>query len=217
MKLKISFVIIILTVTYYTFQYKSYEQTYKTIYQENTLNDFPTIERLKDGDIIFRRAYGVDSNIALNFSDGEKRYSHAGIIVKDINNAYVIHSLNDKKLNYNGVVKTPLQIYLDNIDIWAVYRYDIKDSLQNKVARLALKLKDNNIYFDDKFDLNTDDKMYCSEFIFKVVNMAAEKKIITAKKKFMGRTFVTISNLYENKYSKMIENSHIETLKIVLK
>jgi hypothetical protein len=40
------------------------------------------------------------------------------------------------------------------------------------------------------------------------VNRSAHKEIIHAGKRFMSRIFVTISDLYENKYVKLIQSSH---------
>ncbi|MBU0721641.1 hypothetical protein KJ877_09890, partial [bacterium] len=162
------------------------------------------VSELKNGDIMFRRAYGVESNIAVNFSDGEKKYSHAGIVVIEGDNVSVIHSLDDRKLHYNGVVKESLVTFLQDIDIWAVYRYELSITLRDNIAKKALVFKNMNIKFDNQFDLSTDDKMYCSEFIMKIVNLSTGMETIKAKKMLMGRKFVTISNLYENKISKLL-------------
>ncbi len=76
-------------------------------------------------------------------------------------------------------------------------------------------MKKNYLYASSIFkklhklvECRKDKKMYCSEFIYKVVNRSANEEIIHAGKRFMSRTFVTISNLYENKYSKLLQSSH---------
>jgi hypothetical protein len=50
--------------------------------------------------------------------------------------------------------------------------------------------------------------MYCSEFIYKVINRTTQKELISAKKYFLGKRFVTLSDLYENGNSQLVELSH---------
>ena len=52
-------------------------------YSKKVTSLYLNIELLNSGDIILRRGYSVDSIVAANFSNKEKRYSHAGIIYKD--------------------------------------------------------------------------------------------------------------------------------------
>lgn len=185
-----------------------YGQNATTLKKQEVLNykthKLLKVSELKNGDIVFRRAYGVESNIAVNFSDGEKKYSHAGIVFREGDNVSVIHSLDDRKLHYNGVVKESLANFLEGINTWAVYRYELSITLRDNIAKKALNFKNVNIKFDNQFDLSTDDKMYCSEFIMKIVNLSTGMETIKAKKILMGRKFVTISNLYENKVSKLL-------------
>jgi len=206
------FVFLIVGIYIYVVQYGGVDTTppiEKQLAYETTLSKkFPTIQSLEDGDIVFRRGYGVDSNIAVNFSDGEKRYSHAGIIIKENDALYVFHSVDDKIQDYHGIVKEKLEPYLDGMGMWAVYRYDLSKKIRNEIAQYALIIQKSNVFFDKKFDLSTDDAMYCSEYIYKVVNKVSPRKVITAKKRFAGRMFVTISNLYENRYSLLIDSSH---------
>jgi hypothetical protein len=179
-----------------------------TQYEKIISKDFPSIALLKNGDLLFRRGYGVDSTISMNFSQGEKRYSHAGIIQKTDNGIFIIHAEEDKEHGYNGVYNEPIREFLEGIHIWAVYRFDLSLTLQEDVINYALKLKGQNITFDMNFNLKDDSKMYCSEFIYKVINRTTQKELISAKKYFLGKRFVTLSDLYENGNSQLVELSH---------
>ena len=206
------FIFLIIGIYIYIVQYSGVDATSPTekqlTYDTKISKKFPTAKWLENGDIVFRRGYGVDSNIAVNFSDGEKRYSHAGIIIKENDVLYVLHSVEDKKQDYHGVVKEKLKLFLNNMGMWAVYRYDLDKKTREGITQYALMIKKSNVSFDKKFDLNSDGSMYCSEYIYKVVNKVSYRKIITAKKIFAGRLFVTVSNLYENRYSILIDSSH---------
>ncbi len=183
-------------------------QETKNIYQysKKATSRYPNIKLLKSGDIILRRGYGVDSIVAANFSNKEKRYSHAGIIYKDKNNIYVIHSEDNKRKGFNGVVQEKLQNYLKGINIWAVYRYD--DINSTKLISYILNEEQSNILFDMEFDLKTNKKMYCSEFIYKSFNKVSGKKLIIASKLFLSKRYVVITDLYLNKNAKLIDISH---------
>jgi hypothetical protein len=177
-------------------------------YEKNPSKDFPSIGLLKNGDILLRRGYGVDSTVSMNFSQGEKRYSHAGIIQKKDDGVFIIHSEEDKDHGRNGVYIEPIKDFLDGIHIWAVYRFDLSPKLEEDVISYALKLKSQNIIFDIDFNLNEDNKMYCSEFIYKVINRTTGKELIHAGKHFVGKNFVTISDLYQNNSAKLVDISH---------
>jgi len=177
-------------------------------YSAQITQKFPQLNLLKDGDLLFRRGYGIDSTVSMNFSQGEKRYSHAGIIFKENNKVFVVHSEEDKKNGHNGVYAEPIEDFLEGINIWAVYRFNLTSELRKKVIDYALILKKQDIIFDIDFNLDEDKKMYCSEFIYKVINRTTKQELIRAGKHFLGRKFVTISDLYQNNGSKLIDISH---------
>lgn len=142
----------------------------------------------------------------MNFSQGEKRYSHAGIIQKTNNGVFIIHSEEDKNNNRNGVYRESIQDFLEGIHIWGVYR--LEKIKEQEIIDYALKLEKQNVLFDMDFNLDEDKKMYCSEFIYKVINRTTKDQIINPGKQFMGRTFVTISDLYQHDHAKLVDISH---------
>lgn len=191
-----------------TFDKKTKKEIIYNQYEKHPSKGFPSIELLRNGDVIFRRGYGVDSTVSMNFSQGEKRYSHAGIIQKTDKGIFVIHSEEDKENGRDGVYVESIKDFLDGIHIWAIYRFDVSETLENSIIEYALKLKNQNIIFDIDFNLDEDKKMYCSEFIYKVINRTVKNEFIKAGKYFVGKKFVTISDLYQNGYSNLIEISH---------
>lgn len=145
--------------------------------------------------------------MAANFSEGENRYSQAGIAYKEGKDVYVIHSEEDEE-GHNGVFKERLESFLDNSPIWAIYHYRLDEKSRKEIVAKAIRYLLKKIKFDNDFDLKDDRKMYCTEFIYKVVNRTLNKEIIHAGKRFMGRIFVTISDLYENNYALLVQSSH---------
>jgi len=73
----ISFLIIYFIFERQTFNNVKVTQETKNTYQysKKVTSLYPNMQLLKSGDIILRRGYGVDSIVAANFSNKEKRYS----------------------------------------------------------------------------------------------------------------------------------------------
>lgn len=206
--ISIVFIIGIVWVFYNAFFQKIRKNSdFKQVYEKVASSKFPSIQ-LKDGDIILRRGYGVDSTISTNFSQGEKRYSHVGFISQTDKGTFVIHVVEDKEKSLNGLYIESLGDFLDKVSIWAIYRYNFSQKNSKKLMNYIDDLKKKNITFDIEFNLDDDEKMYCSEFIYKVINRTTEKELIKAGKVFMGKKFVTISDVYENTNSKLVEISH---------
>lgn len=205
-KYLIGMMVIVLLVLYVAFGDTKKEK--KLSYEKKQTLLFPKVDLVDDADMVFRRGYGVDSTVAMNFSEGEKRYSHAGIVVREDNEIYVIHSEEDEDNHQNGVSKETLHDFLSGVPIWSVYRFELPKETKKQIVKNAKLLSKSQIVFDNDFDLDEDKKMYCSGFVYKTVNRSAGKEIIHAGKRFMSRTFVTISDLYENHYAKLVQSSH---------
>ncbi len=58
-----------------------------------------------------------------------------------------------------------------------VYRFKIKEPVKGKIVKTANLFFHNEVRFDMDFDLKTDDKMYCAEFIYKVFLQATDSTI----------------------------------------
>lgn len=191
-----------------TFDKKTKKLIVYNQYEKNPSKNFPSAQLLRNGDLLFRRGYGVDSTVSMNFSQGEKRYSHAGIVQKTDKGMFIIHAEEDKENGHDGVYVESIKDFLDGIHIWAVYRFNLSLKLEEDIISYSLKLKSQDIIFDIDFNLNEDKKMYCSEFIYKVINRTTKKELIKAGKYFVGKDFVTISDLYQDSNIKLIEISH---------
>ncbi|KIM06238.1 MAG: hypothetical protein KU29_08865 [Sulfurovum sp. FS06-10] len=199
-------ILLILSTLLYFFSKNTNPKKQIVVYEKLPSIKFPT-EKLNDGDIILRRGYGVDSTIALNFSEGEKRYSHAGIIRKKEDNIFVDHIIDDKEKGIDGIFEEPLANFLNGVSIWAIYRFPFSSEDKKDLINYIDKLKIKNIHFDIDFNLYDDAKMYCSEFVYKVINNSTPYKI-KAEKIFAGERYVTISDLYENNNAYLIQRSH---------
>lgn len=127
------------------------------------------VKMFETGDLIFRRGRSLVSQIVLS-ADGASSYSHVGIIKIIGGSAFVAHTTTDEPPSEDVARVEPLDVFLrdDRASAAAVYR--LKGSAQHFTARAveaALSFAEKRIPFDDGLDLNTTDKLYCTEMVWR--------------------------------------------------
>ena len=128
----------------------------------------PAIERLRNGDLIFRSGVSVDSQLIKMFDPGSK-YSHVGMIDVRDGNAYVVHIEPDERGD-SKVRRDPLADFLAprKADGFAVYHVLPDDDQRARAAiQAALGYQARGVLFDRDFSLDTEDKMYCTELVWR--------------------------------------------------
>lgn len=137
------------------------------------------IGQLRDGDILFRRGKEAVSEVVLGL-DTRSVFSHVGIVVFRAGEACVVHAVPAEAEGEEDAVKLePVSRFLaaDRSSGMAVYRlHEASDHTSGSppklAAREALRLAQANTPFDNAFDLNTPDLLYCTELIWHVFRKA---------------------------------------------
>ena len=129
---------------------------------------------LKNGDIVFRKGLSLESQAVL-MADVNGDYSHVGIVQIIDKMPYVIHIEPDSletTIDYAKCEKLSTFFNPDYASIGCVMR--IKEMYSEK-ANLAVDTANafliKKISFDEAYDLETIDKMYCTEFIWKAFEL----------------------------------------------
>lgn len=145
--------------------YSNNSKTIRSIYCNPAL--------LADGDIIFRKGRSLVSEAVLT-SDGQSPYSHVGIIKIINDNVMVIHAVPSESPGEKDLVKIdalPLFLSYDRASMAAIYRLDQIDkdaqACAIKASNIALSYAEQQIPFDNDFDLNTKDSLYCTEMVWR--------------------------------------------------
>ncbi len=164
------------------------------------------VSLLKSGYIVLRMGRGVDSYILSQMNEKDKSYSHCGIVFIENGYPFVYHCIGgennpDERMRRDSAISFFSPEINEGI---AIIKYDFKES---QIKNLHLKV--NELYkskpkFDLKFDLNTNNELYCSEMVYKAVNSAMnDSNYITTTLKY-GKTYVGIDNLFMNKHAKRV-------------
>lgn len=152
---------------------------------------------LQTGDLVVRRGDDMTSYMLSQLNAKDKTYSHCGIVVIENGYTYVYHSIGGED-NPDGVIRR------DSAHIWcspannlgfAAYRYAVSDSVKDSFVRCICDFYKEKRMFDMSFDLSTDDRLYCSEMIYKALEQTMGKNYIRISNDY-GRSFVGVDDLY---------------------
>ncbi len=205
-----SVVVVLLTGLTSSFYLKNYEKNKIVLSNEETKAAWyraqPGVNSLKTGDLIVRHGRGFISNAFMSLSFKEKKYSHSGIIHIENGKAFVYHAIGGEENVDNKMRKDPLKDFCDPqyVHSFGVYRYDLNESQLRQYDSLATDYFQKGLQFDTKLDLATDDVMYCSELIYKVLQKVTGDKDYIPTSEVKGFKYVAIDNLYLNKHCKVV-------------
>jgi Permuted papain-like amidase enzyme, YaeF/YiiX, C92 family len=165
----------------YLYAYSAYFQNETTIYHRTSaylmIKEGESL--LKEGDLVVRLNRDPSSRFIKNFNRHDKSYSHSGIVLFENGYPYVFHII-DGEENPSGKLKMDsLKMFCNPIknNSYGIYRYEMTQYEINNLKNIVHKLYAREVQFDNAFNLSTDDKMYCSEMISKVLKEATRKRI----------------------------------------
>ena len=136
-------------------------------------NNFRCDIALKNGDLVFRKGRSIESQVVL-ISDRASSYSHVGVIYILNNTPYVIHTTPDESsddIDYVKMEKLSDFFSSEKASRGSIFR--LKEQYSNSAKLAALNAKsffDDKIIFDDAFDIKSEDKLYCTELVWKAFN-----------------------------------------------
>lgn len=126
--------------------------------------------KFHDGDLIFRRGKSMASQAVL-LTDHNSMYSHVGMICMIGQVPYVIHAVPGESGSGPEEIKCEkLTSFLDfeKASRGGLYRLSQPDSPAiGKALQQAKQAFDKRVKFDEEYDLKSDDKLYCTELIWK--------------------------------------------------
>ena len=154
------------------YQQKSSKEEIKNDYRLTTEEK----NRLQEGDIIFRRGFGIISDMIVKYAKSDYSISHCGIVVKDsTGKLVVIHTVSNTLAEIDGMQIDKLSVFVKgshkNSIIVARYKYE-DDAQSQKIAEQANYYLSKQIPFDHHFDCADSTAFFCTEFIYMVFKTA---------------------------------------------
>ncbi len=133
------------------------------------------------GDLVVRLGDDFVSDRIRYLSAIDHSYSHAGIVVMHNNTKMICNIYPDDVVPGADTVRyDPIDSFLNrktNLTC-ALYRYDLSESEKVNLEKELNNYYNNKIHFDKKYDLASDDEMYCSEMIYKALKKISADRIL---------------------------------------
>jgi hypothetical protein len=162
---------------------------------------------LATGDIVLRSGKGFFSNAMRKLSLRDKTYSHCGWISRDENDRiWVYHSLGGTDNPDAKIRRETLWKFCNKMEVneFAFFRYDMTPAEIKKADSIVKQLFDRGIRFDLKFDLETTERLYCSEFVYTIVTKATNNQDFLPLSLINGKWYVGMDDLFLNGHCKKI-------------
>ncbi|MDD3742006.1 MAG: YiiX/YebB-like N1pC/P60 family cysteine hydrolase [Lentimicrobiaceae bacterium] len=126
---------------------------------------------LSEGDIVFRKGQSLVSTLVL-LNDRSTDFSHVGIVCKKDGEMVIVHAVPGEPDEHgNEVVRcdSPEDFFDPGKarKLAVVTLTDASASKKHKAANSALEFFKQKIPFDGAMDFKTDDKLYCTELVWK--------------------------------------------------
>ena len=161
---------------------------------------------LKTGNLVLRSGLGADSYLLSRMNRKDKSYSHCGIVITEGGYPFVYHSIGgednpDQRLRRDSadVFFSPL-----NNDGIAVVSYGLDSSKTDSLKSVVVQFYRDRPKFDIKFDLRTNDALYCSEFVYKAFNKALNDTGFIRPSYVRGYSYVGTDDLFLNGHARFV-------------
>lgn len=178
------------------------EQQLLSIQLTDSLQNF-----LQNGDVVLRAGRDEVSKLFKLANTKDQQFSHCGVALFEDNKWVVYHLIATSNNPKGAIIKEPFASFLkpENNSDGAIIRYPF-DSIQRLDFCNAIKKHyAHKIKFDHSFDLKNDDKMYCSELIYKSLLQATkDRRLIKPTISKMGTEYIAIDDLYAQPTTKII-------------
>ncbi len=163
-------------------------------------------QSVKDGDLILRTGNDFTSLSLRLFSRKDKTYSHAGIASVEDGKVYVYHAIGGEDNPNEKLRKDRFEVFCNprtNLG-FGIYRYDFSELIHQRLDSIIKKYYQEEIPFDMQFNLKTDDRMYCAEFVYKSVIRASRDTGYLPVSYLHQFAYVATDNLFLNSHAKEI-------------
>lgn len=164
------------------------------------------INLLRTGDLVVRTGADMTSYMFSQMNQRDKTFSHCGLVIIEDGKPFIYHSIGGEDNPDEELRRDDAHFWFspaNNLGLGVVRLID--DTAKVPVLVSAIhQLHKEKIKFDMQFDLATDDRLYCAEFVYKVVNQSMSDPEYLTPTRFMGYTYVGIDDLFLNRHATLV-------------
>lgn len=188
--------------------------------QQDTLSDsliainYRQIDSVKSfinsGDIIFRNGTDEVSRAARSMNRKDTSFSHCGFVYKENDSFFVYHAIGgiynpDQKLK-----REQLESFCNPAenDAVGIYRFTLNKEEEEKLNKIVKSYFKAGLKFDLFFNFQSDDVMYCSEFVFKSLNQSKKGDLTKYVRQDTIPYGVTTDDIFLNENCRLIKRQY---------
>ena len=157
---------------------------------------------VKQGDLILRTGNDFTSESLRQLSEYDKTYSHCGIASIENDSIFVYHALGGEWNPNEKLRRDPIRLFCNPFENrgFGVFRFQFLDKDIYALDSVVRSWYKKGYTFDMDFDLSTDEKLYCAEFVSKAITTATQHRINFTTTRINSFSFVAVDNLFKNTF-----------------
>ncbi len=156
--------------------------------------------RFEEGDILLRQGNSFISSMIVKAFPTAQGMSHCGILVRDRGSWRIIHSISGSISDTDGIRIDNLTSFMSKAHPGHVRHVKPTFQIDRKLLRHgAWHYLKQNAPFDHDFDLETRNRLYCSELI-RAVYLDAGAEDVFVYKTIGGKKLVDLGSFFESQY-----------------
>ena len=155
---------------------------------------------IHSGDLIVRTGNDFTSEMLRQLNQHDKTYSHCGIASIENDTIFVYHAL-------GGEFNPDQKLRRDAFDLFCepycdrgfgIFRFQLPLATLNRITLAAKRNYQAGLMFDMKFDLQTNDRMYCAEFVYKSFLAGSNNSIAFNLSRLKNFLYIGVDDLFLN-------------------
>jgi hypothetical protein len=163
-------------------------------------------QKVVSGSIITRTGTDFTSQTFKSFNQRDKTFSHCGIASIENDSIFVYHAIGGEFNPDQKIKREYFDYFADpgSNNRLGLYIFDFKTLSPTLLVKEARRLYKRDIKFDMDFDLRTDDRMYCAEYVAKCLSMASGNKVNPRVSVQGSMKFIGVDDIYLTKGCKKL-------------
>lgn len=161
---------------------------------------------LENGIIVLRSGNDAISSMFAQLNKTDKTFSHCGIAFEENNKWFVYHAIGGEDNPDEKLRKEPFESFVGvshNLG-FGICKYALVDEKQKKLNAIVSDWYQKKIPFDMEFDLQSNDRLYCAEMVFKAFNQTFNTDSFFSITNHKGFKYVSTDNIFINKDAQLL-------------
>jgi hypothetical protein len=153
---------------------------------------------VKQGDLLVRTGNDFTSESLRLLNRRNHTYSHCGIASIEEGQVYVYHSIGGEFNPDQKIKRDSLQHFAESVANTGIgiYRYTLPAATIAQVVAAAKQMYRAGIMFDMQFDLATNERMYCAEYVYKSLLIGSNGRLDCGTSHINDFEFVGVDDLF---------------------